>query len=145
MPTYDYKCDACSHTFEKWQSFKEDVLKDCPECKTDNLRRLFGMPFIYTKREPTTLIQQAEKNSKKFGREECEERELKAEEKVNEYKKSKGITPKNDVQTPWWRNGVIPDLVESSTPIKQEQAEKYTNELQSMGCNVQPNAERKKE
>lgn len=42
MPTYDYECDSCNHKFEQWQSFKDDHLKTCPECKTDSLRRLFG-------------------------------------------------------------------------------------------------------
>ena len=42
MPTYDYKCDGCGHTFEEWQSFKDDVLTQCPACKKKKLRRLFG-------------------------------------------------------------------------------------------------------
>ena len=23
MPTYDYECDGCGHTFEEWQSFEQ--------------------------------------------------------------------------------------------------------------------------
>jgi putative FmdB family regulatory protein len=42
MPTYDYECDACGHTFEEWQSFKDDPLTKCPACKKKKLRRLFG-------------------------------------------------------------------------------------------------------
>ena len=42
MPTYDYKCDACGHEFEEFQSFKDEVLKKCPACKKSKLRRLFG-------------------------------------------------------------------------------------------------------
>jgi putative FmdB family regulatory protein len=42
MPTYDYKCDACGHTFEEWQSFKDEPLTKCPACKKKKLRRLFG-------------------------------------------------------------------------------------------------------
>ena len=42
MPTYDYVCDHCGHTFEEMQSFKDDPLKTCPKCGTDALRRLFG-------------------------------------------------------------------------------------------------------
>ena len=41
MPTYDYVCDHCGHTFEEMQSFKDDPLKTCPKCGTDALRRLF--------------------------------------------------------------------------------------------------------
>lgn len=42
MPTYDYVCDACQHAFEEWQSFKDEALTKCPQCKKKKLRRLFG-------------------------------------------------------------------------------------------------------
>lgn len=42
MPTYDYKCKACGHTFEELQSFSEPVLTKCPKCKKNQLERLFG-------------------------------------------------------------------------------------------------------
>ncbi len=42
MPTYDYVCDACEHAFEQWQSFKDDALTTCPQCKKKKLRRLIG-------------------------------------------------------------------------------------------------------
>ena len=42
MPTYDYECDGCGHTFELFQSISESVKKKCPECKKNKLRRLFG-------------------------------------------------------------------------------------------------------
>ena len=42
MPTYEYVCDACEHTFEEFQSFSDEVLKKCPKCGKKKLRRLFG-------------------------------------------------------------------------------------------------------
>jgi putative FmdB family regulatory protein len=42
MPTYDYECDACEHTFELFQSITEPVQKKCPKCGKLKLRRLFG-------------------------------------------------------------------------------------------------------
>src|SRR5258705_13993343 len=42
MPTYDYVCESCGHKFEEMQSFKDDVLKTCPKCHQETLRRLFG-------------------------------------------------------------------------------------------------------
>ena len=42
MPTYEYRCDACKHTFEELQSFSEEPLKKCPECGKKKLQRLFG-------------------------------------------------------------------------------------------------------
>jgi putative FmdB family regulatory protein len=42
MPTYDYKCDQCGHCFEEFQYFSEELLKVCPKCQQQTLRRLFG-------------------------------------------------------------------------------------------------------
>jgi putative FmdB family regulatory protein len=42
MPTYEYECRSCHHTFEAFQSIKEEALKKCPKCGKNNLRRLFG-------------------------------------------------------------------------------------------------------
>jgi|SRR5687767_1481265 len=42
MPTYDYKCDACGHTFELFQSIKADPVKRCPACGKNKVKRLIG-------------------------------------------------------------------------------------------------------
>jgi putative FmdB family regulatory protein len=42
MPTYDYKCNACEHTFDELQSFSDAPLTKCPKCKKNKLERLFG-------------------------------------------------------------------------------------------------------
>jgi putative FmdB family regulatory protein len=42
MPTYDYKCDACGHKFEQFQSISAGPLKKCPECGKLKLIRLIG-------------------------------------------------------------------------------------------------------
>ncbi len=42
MPTYDYECDSCSHTFELFQGINDPVQTKCPECGKKKLRRLFG-------------------------------------------------------------------------------------------------------
>jgi putative FmdB family regulatory protein len=41
MPTYEYECRSCRHTFEAFQSIKDEPLKKCPKCGKA-LRRLFG-------------------------------------------------------------------------------------------------------
>jgi len=33
MPTYEYACTKCGHQFEAFQSFSDDALTECPECK----------------------------------------------------------------------------------------------------------------
>ncbi len=41
MPTYQYACTECSHTFDQFQSFSEDALTECPECQ-GRLRKLYN-------------------------------------------------------------------------------------------------------
>jgi putative FmdB family regulatory protein len=42
MPTYEYVCEACGHTFDELQSFSDEPLKKCPVCKKKKLQRAFG-------------------------------------------------------------------------------------------------------
>lgn len=42
MPTYEYRCNACGHSFDELQSFSEEPLKKCPACKKKKLERLIG-------------------------------------------------------------------------------------------------------
>lgn len=32
MPIYEYECDACRIRFERFQHFKDEPVKECPEC-----------------------------------------------------------------------------------------------------------------
>ena len=41
MPTYQYACTECGHSFEQFQSFSEDALTVCPQCD-GKLRKLFN-------------------------------------------------------------------------------------------------------
>ena len=41
MPTYEYRCKDCGHTFDAYQSFTDDALTECPECH-GALKKLFG-------------------------------------------------------------------------------------------------------
>lgn len=42
MPTYEYECNACGHTFEEFQSMSDKALKKCPKCAKLKLQRLIG-------------------------------------------------------------------------------------------------------
>ena len=42
MPTYQYECDACHHSFETLQSMMEKKLQKCPQCGKLKLQRLIG-------------------------------------------------------------------------------------------------------
>ena len=42
MPTYEYRCGACAHEFELFQSMKDSPKRKCPECGKNALERLIG-------------------------------------------------------------------------------------------------------
>jgi len=42
MPTYDYECEACGETFEKFQSITAPAIRKCPLCGKLAVRRLIG-------------------------------------------------------------------------------------------------------
>ncbi len=42
MPTYEYRCGACGHEFEAFQSMKDSALRKCPACAKNKLERLIG-------------------------------------------------------------------------------------------------------
>jgi len=41
VPTYQYACTECEHSFEQVQSFTEDSLTVCPQCE-GRLRKVFN-------------------------------------------------------------------------------------------------------
>lgn len=42
MPTYEYRCGACGHEFELFQSMSDKPKRKCPECGKGALERLIG-------------------------------------------------------------------------------------------------------
>lgn len=42
MPTYEYRCRSCGHTFEKFQPITAKPVKRCPACGKNSAERLIG-------------------------------------------------------------------------------------------------------
>ena len=42
MPTYEYRCEACGHEFEKFQSIMAAPIKRCPQCRKNKVKRLIS-------------------------------------------------------------------------------------------------------
>jgi putative FmdB family regulatory protein len=40
MPVYTYRCENCGIQFEKHQSFNDEPLKTCPECRKKSLKKV---------------------------------------------------------------------------------------------------------
>ncbi|MCA9058846.1 MAG: zinc ribbon domain-containing protein, partial [Planctomycetaceae bacterium] len=42
MPTYEYRCSACQHEWEEFQSIKAAPTKKCPHCKKSKAERIIS-------------------------------------------------------------------------------------------------------
>ena len=42
MPTYEYECKKCGHSFEAFQAMSDEPLTECPECGKELRRLIFG-------------------------------------------------------------------------------------------------------
>ena len=42
MPTYEYRCRACGHTFERFQKMSDDPVSTCPDCGEEEAERLIS-------------------------------------------------------------------------------------------------------
>lgn len=74
MITYNYECRTCKHFLEVQQSIKDKPLKQCPACSQQSLERvIFGGIGFSIDKDPTTIGQQMERNSKKFGKNKVQE------------------------------------------------------------------------
>ena len=88
MPTYEYTCRDCGHTFEIVQSMWDDALTMCPECG-GSLRKVFAPPAISFKGSGFYATDHGKK-SKPSGSSEKGEKGEKGETKGTSEKKEGG-------------------------------------------------------
>jgi putative FmdB family regulatory protein len=138
MPTYVYRCDDCDLEFEIVQSFSESKLTLCQECQKNSLYRVPQAPFCYSVGEPTTVQHLADRNTKKIGREEAQERTMISAERREKHLKKDRKVPKGATQlkpsgkTPWYRSGKM-SAPASKTPLdisKLDSQEKIDNYIE---------------
>lgn len=133
MPTYEYICKnvACiCHTFQTYQSIKEDPLKICPYCSQASIERTFHAVQVMIHGEPKTLGTLAEANRRKFGRSYCEDQEQKmreekmsASEFVGSLPKGASVVKREAKDTPWRKAHEKVDT--SLAKLNEEQRHKY--------------------
>ena len=49
MPLYEYECDNCGNHFEKIQSVHDAPIRQCPQCASDRVRKIFSPAGIIFK------------------------------------------------------------------------------------------------
>jgi putative FmdB family regulatory protein len=42
MPTYEYECKSCGHTFDVFQNIRDEPVKICPQCGREVRRIIHG-------------------------------------------------------------------------------------------------------
>ena len=93
MPTYEYACKACNEHLEVVQSFKDEPLTECPNCR-GQLRKVFapigiafkGSGFYKTDSRP------APKKSESKGSSDAKPAESKPAEKKSDTKSGEAKT-----------------------------------------------------
>ncbi len=47
MPTFDFRCVKCGHTFEFSRPFGSKTVPSCPECKSKKTEKLIAPPAVH--------------------------------------------------------------------------------------------------
>jgi putative FmdB family regulatory protein len=87
MPIYTYRCDSCGVQFERHQSFQDEPLKTCPECRKKSLKKVITPTRIIFKGSGFYATDH-KSPSGDISRESKPEKEKKAESKTSESKSS---------------------------------------------------------
>ena len=121
MPEYSYICDTddggCGHYFTVFQKLKEySVIKKCPECDKDSLRRAYEDDIAYGSVKKSdgaiTIGHLADRNSSRMSS--SQKAELHA--KHNSYRGSESSLPDGMSRVdktknkPWYRSSNQPDI-----------------------------------
>ena len=98
MPIYTYQCENCGVRFERRQTFSDPILKQCPECSEEALRKVYtpvgivfkGSGFYSTdNRSPSRTVPKKEKTASANSKNEKKEKKEKIEKKDKSTKKTK--------------------------------------------------------
>jgi putative FmdB family regulatory protein len=117
MPTYEYTCRDCGHTFDIVQSMWDESLTMCPECG-GSLRKVFAPPAISFKGSGFYATDHGKKSKASAeSRSDGEKSEKKAD-----AKKADGATS-SDGSKDTSTKGSSDRSEKSSTPAKKEPAQ----------------------
>lgn len=77
MITYEYLCDNCKNNFEIEQSIKDKPLNICDKCQSSEIHRVIhASSTVFVDQGPKKLSQLAERNTKKMGKYQVEDKRL---------------------------------------------------------------------
>jgi len=94
MPTYEYRCRDCGHSFDIVQKMSDASLTHCPECG-GALRKVFTAPAISFKGSGFYATDHGSKGKKPSGSDKADKAEKKdgtSDPKKTDTKKTEGST-----------------------------------------------------
>ncbi|MFO7871936.1 MAG: FmdB family zinc ribbon protein [Kiritimatiellia bacterium] len=106
MPTYEYECLKCGHSFELFQSMTDEPRKRCPECR-GKVRRVLGVGagilfkgsgFYETDYRSESYKKAAEKDTEKTGGADGGKKESGGKSEPAQKKKTGETKGKKDAQ-----------------------------------------------
>lgn len=119
MPTYEYTCRDCGHTFDIVQSMWDESLTMCPECG-GSLRKVFAPPAISFKGSGFYATDHGKKSKASAeSRSDGEKSEKKPGESKEGAKKTDGAASSDGSKD---TKGSSDGSGKSSTPAKKEPA-----------------------
>ena len=75
MPLYDFECEPCAYYTEIRQGPDDPDKQVCPLCEQETLKKVFiNAPSISVIGEPSTVRHLADRNTKKMGKYEIEDK-----------------------------------------------------------------------
>ena len=87
MPTYEYRCRDCGHSFDIVQKMSDDQLTHCPECGGE-LRKVFTAPAISFKGSGFYATDHGSKGKKPTGGDTSEKKDSSTSDGASDTKKS---------------------------------------------------------
>lgn len=112
MPLYDFECKECKYYDEVRQAHDAPSIIKCPCCDKKTLRKVFiNAPSISVRGEPNTIGQLADRNTRKMGTYEKQDRierdkpknNSEAEERRRNNRKINSMTPTEKIK--WIKEG----------------------------------------
>jgi putative FmdB family regulatory protein len=89
MPTYEYRCRDCGHSFDIIQKMSDASLTHCPECGGE-LRKVFAPPAISFKGSGFYATDHGSKGKKPSGGDKGEKKDGTSDTKKADTKKTEG-------------------------------------------------------
>ena len=94
MPTYEYRCNECSHEFEEFHSITADPIKICPKCEGEVERLISAGNGLIFKGSGFYITDYKNKNHASDSKSEKTEKSEKSEKSAKAEKKETKSTSK---------------------------------------------------